>query len=170
MSALVLLGLSPEPRCVDNLGISSRFQSRIATVIHITAYDLTNCTRSEPFVASLCGGLWSVLTPHLRQAPSSRYCPESAGGLLHGTRLRPVGVLTPRRHCPPRLSQGHTVASTPRNCHIATRFHQTRGPALGTAPARGPWRFSHHRTSRRQTHARFRAGKGEERGRTHGLL
>ena len=38
------------------------------------------------------------------------------------------------------------------------------------APARGPWGFRHHGTSRHQTptsvHARFRAGNGEERGRT----
>ena len=46
-------------------------------VIHITAYDLTNCTRSKPFVVS-CGGLWSAFTPRLRQGPSSRYCPEIA--------------------------------------------------------------------------------------------
>ena len=32
-------------------GICSRFQFRIATVIHITAYDLTNCTHSELFAA-----------------------------------------------------------------------------------------------------------------------
>ena len=44
------------------------------------------------------------------------------------------------------------------------------GPALGTAPARSPWGFRHHVTSRRQSptsaHARFRAGNREERGRT----
>ena len=42
------------------------------------------------------------------------------------------------------------------------------GPAHGRAPARGPWGFRHHGTSRRQTptsaHARCRAGNGEERG------
>ena len=44
------------------------------------------------------------------------------------------------------------------------------GPALGEAPASGPWGFRHHGTSTRQTptsaQARRRAGKGEERGRT----
>ena len=44
------------------------------------------------------------------------------------------------------------------------------GPALGEAPASGPWGFRHHGTSRRQTptsaQARRRAGNGEERGRT----
>ena len=69
MSALALPGLSPEQRCVDNRGISSRYQSRISTVIHITEYDLTNCTRSEPFVASLCGGLWSVFTTASGRGP-----------------------------------------------------------------------------------------------------
>ena len=44
--ALALLGLSPEPHCGVNRSISSRYQSRIATVIHITAYDLRNCSRS----------------------------------------------------------------------------------------------------------------------------
>ena len=118
MSALPLPGLSPEPRCVDNRGISSRFQSRIATVIHITEYDLTNCTRSEPFVASWCGGLWSALTPRPRQGPSSRYCPEIATvpaspsrPASHSTRLRPVGVLTPRHHSPP-ASGGRPLLDT----------------------------------------------------------
>ena len=285
-----MLGLSPELRCVDNRGISSRYQPGIATVIHITAYDLTNCTRSEPFVASLCGGLWSAFTPHLRQGPTSRHCPEiatapvgSSSPASHGTRLRPVGFLcsqgfrrptatgydkgragqaprlapgtrcpphvwanryrsakqqahrtpanarlapfaNPRtpftarirrapssRYCleiatapatfsrpgpsprhgtharplgatssrdlagpaltralgpgtgksgggpsalatpprsrsrapaasrPPGLSQGPMVASPPRNCHSTSRVCQTLGPALGTAPTRGPW-------------------------------
>ena len=56
-------------RCVDNRVISSRYQSRIATVIHITGYDLTNCTLSEPFVASLCGGLWSASPPASGRGP-----------------------------------------------------------------------------------------------------
>ena len=47
------------------------------------------------------------------------------------------------------------------------------GPALGKAPASGPWGFRHHGTSRRQTptsaQARRRAGNGEERGRTPAL-
>ena len=176
MSALALPGLSPEPRSVDNRGISSRFQSRIATVNHITAYDLTNCTQSEPFVASLCGGLWSVLTLRLRQGPSSRYCPEIAtapGGssrpAFHGTRLQPVGVLTPRRHSPPK-SGGRPLLDTAKKL---PQRHQVP-PDLGPSPWHGarPWPmgFSHHGTSRRQTptsaHARFRAGNGEERGRT----
>ena len=62
------------------------------------------------------------------------------------------------------------VASPPRKSHRESFVRQTRGPALGTAPARGPWGFRHHRTSRRQTptsaHARFRAGNGKEWGRT----
>ena len=44
------------------------------------------------------------------------------------------------------------------------------GPALGTVPARSPWGFRHHGTSRRQSptsaHAHCRAGNGEEQGRT----
>ena len=47
------------------------------------------------------------------------------------------------------------------------------GPALGKAPASGPWGFRHYGTSRRQTptsaQARRRAGNGEERGRTPAL-
>ena len=255
-------GLSPEPRCVDNRGISRRNQTRIA----ITACDLTNCARSEPFVASLCGGLWSAFTPK-GQGPTS-YCPEIATApagssrpashlwgysarrvsdarlrravtrakrvrplVWHqapacpphvwangyrsakqqayrtpanarlalfanpltpftarirrapsprprleiatvpatfarpgpsprqGGRARPVGATSsrdlgaPDEHAtpprsrsrapaasrPPRLSQGPIVASPPENCHSTIRFHQTRCPALGRAPARGPW-------------------------------
>ena len=70
----------------------------------------------------------------------------------------------------PRLSQGPMAASPPRKSHSESFVDQTRGPALGTAPARGPWGFPHHGTSRRQsptsTHARCRARNGEERGRT----
>ena len=61
--------------------------------------------------------------------------------------------------------------ATPKNCHSASRFHQTRCPTLGTAPARPqPVGFHHRGTSRRQSatsaHARCRAGNGEEQGRT----
>ena len=70
----------------------------------------------------------------------------------------------------PRFSQGPMVVSPPRKSHRESFVCQTRGPALGTAHARGPWWFRHHKTSRRQSstsaHARFRAGNGEERGRT----
>ena len=69
----------------------------------------------------------------------------------------------------PRLSQGPMVSSPPRTSHSES----FAGPALGTAPARGPWGFRHHGTSRRQTptsaQARGRAGNGEERGRTPAL-
>ena len=62
------------------------------------------------------------------------------------------------------------VASPPRKSNSESFIRQTRGPALGTAPARGPWGFCHRGTSRRQlptsAHAHFRAGNGEERGRT----
>ena len=65
---------------------------------------------------------------------------------------------------PPRLSQGPAVSSPPRESHSVS----FAGPALGEAPARGPWGFRHHGTSRRQTptsaQARRRAGNGEERG------
>ena len=67
---------------------------------------------------------------------------------------------------PPRLSQGPAVSSPPRESHSVS----FAGPALGEAPASGPWGFHHHGTSRRQTpnsaQARRRAGNGEERGRT----
>ena len=52
-------------------------------------------------------------------------------------------------------------------------FLPLTGPALGEAPASGPWGFRHHGTSRRHTptstQARRRAGNGEERGRTPAL-
>ena len=61
------------------------------------------------------------------------------------------------------------VSSPPRESHSVS----FAGPALGKAPARGPWGFRHHGTSRRQTptsaQARRRAGNGEERGRTPAL-
>ena len=67
---------------------------------------------------------------------------------------------------PPRLSQGPAVSSPPRTSHSES----IAGPALGEAPASGPWGFRHHGTSRCQTptsvQARRRAGNGEERGRT----
>ena len=70
---------------------------------------------------------------------------------------------------PPRLSQGPAVSSPPRTSHSESIAR----PALGTAPASGPWGFRHHGTSRRQTptsaQARRRAGNGEERGRTPAL-
>ena len=62
------------------------------------------------------------------------------------------------------------AASPPRKSHSESFVGQTQGPALGTAPARGPWGFRHHGTSRRQSatsmHARCRARNGEDRGRT----
>ena len=68
----------------------------------------------------------------------------------------------------PRFSQGPMVASPPRKAHSESFVRQTWGAALGTAPARGPWGFSHHGTLRRQSptsaHTRCRAGNGEERG------
>ena len=71
---------------------------------------------------------------------------------------------------PPHFSQRPMVTSPPRKSHSKRFVSQTQGPALGTAPAGGPWGFRHHGTSRLQTptsvHARFRAGNGEERGRT----
>ena len=74
----------------------------------------------------------------------------------------------------PRFSQVPMVASTPRKSHSESFVRQTGGPALGTAPARGPWGFRHQGTLRRQTptseHARFRARNGEERGRTQQAL
>ena len=70
----------------------------------------------------------------------------------------------------PRLSQGPRAASPPRKSHSENFVGQTRGAALGTAPARGQWGCRHHGTSRRQSptsaHSRCRAGNGEERGQT----
>ena len=70
----------------------------------------------------------------------------------------------------PRFSQGPMVVSLIRKSHSESFVRQTRGPALGTAPAHGPWGFLHRGTSRRLTptsaHAHIRAGIGEERGQT----
>ena len=90
----------------------------------------------------------------------------------------PSALATPphsRSRAPPasrplRFSQGPMVASPPRKSHSERFVRQTRGPALGTAPARGPWGFCHHGTSRCQMptseHARFRARNSEQLGRT----
>ena len=73
---------------------------------------------------------------------------------LHGVRTLPLGATSlrdlgasdahttpprsrsraPASSRPPRLSQGPIVASPPKNCQSASRFHQTRCPALGTRP------------------------------------
>ena len=85
--------------------------------------------------------------------------------LRHAPALEPPQAT---RH-PPRLSQGPMVSSPPRKSHSVS----FAGPALGTAPARGPWGFRHHGTSRRQmptsVQARRRAGNGEERGEPYAL-
>ena len=132
----------------------------------------------------------------LRAQPSARRPPAARGGSVitepRGARRPPAGkhaagpgtgksggepqrpqprhalALEPPQaaRLPPRLSQGPAVSSPPRESHSVS----FAGPALGTAPASGPWGFRHHGTSRRQTRtseqARRRAGNGEERGRT----
>ena len=134
-------GLSPEPRCVDNRGISRRNQPRIATVIHITACDLTNCARSEPFVASLCGGLWSVFTPRLRQGPTS-YCPEIA--------TAPAGSSRPASHlwgyCARRVSDA-------RLRRAVTRAERVRPLVWHQAPACPPHVWANgYRSAKQQAH------------------
>ena len=74
----------------------------------------------------------------------------------------------PVREPPDAIHRPHQVGALfsipPRNCHSASKFHQTRCPAFGTAPARGPREFRHRGTSGRPTptsaHAPFRAEKG----------
>ena len=122
------MGLSPEPCCVDNHSISRRYQPRIATVIHITVCDLTNCARSEPFVASLCGGLWSAFTPHLRQGPSSRYCPEIATAPAGSSRRASHGT-----------SQGPPTPEVPGGYEL-TGPRGARRPPARTQPLRAPAR------------------------------
>ena len=128
MSALALPGLSAEPCCVDNHSISSRYQSRIATVIHITAYDLTNCTRSEPFVASLCGSLWSAFTHASGRAFFSllpRNC-HSAGGLLE--------TCVPR-YAPPTCGGSVLTGFQMPECCLLGQGSSGSGPSLGTRHA-----------------------------------
>ena len=136
----------------------------------------------------------SFAGPALREAPTSGLW----GFRHHGTsrRLTPTSAQarrragngeergrTPALATPPRSrsraptsrtassppQSGPAVSSPPRTSHSES----IAGPALGTAPASGPWGFRHHGTSRRQTptraQARRRAGNGEERGRTPAL-
>ena len=96
------------------------------------------------------------------EAPSNR---PTAHSLTPATTVREPPHAIHRPH-----QAGALFSIQPRNCQSASRFHQTRGPALGTAPAHGRLGFCACGTSGRQTttsaHARFRAGNGEERGRT----
>ena len=113
-----------------------------------------------------------------RQSPTSAHGRCSSGnGEERGRTLRAHNPATLPLQSPqqaacrsPRLSQGPMATSPPRKSHSESFVGQTQGPAFGTAPARGPWGFRHHGTSRRQSptsaHARCRAGNGEERGRT----
>ena len=94
-----------------------------------------------------------------------------SGGEPQRSQPRHAPALEPPQaaRLPPRLSQGPAVSSPPRTSHSES----FAGPALGEAPASGPWGFRHHGTSRRQTptsaQARRRARNGEERGRTPAL-
>ena len=108
-----------------------------------------------------------------RQTPTSAQARRRAGnGEERGRTPAPATPPRSRSRAPtsrtasPRLSQGPAVSSPPRSSHSES----IAGPALGEAPASGPWGFRHHGTSRRQTptsaQARRRAGNGEERGRT----
>ena len=107
-----------------------------------------------------------------RRPPARKHAAGPGTGKSGGEPQRPqprhAPALEPPRaaRLPPRLSQGPAVSSPPRESHSIS----FAGPALGEAPASGPWGFRHHGTSRRQTptsaQARRRAGNGEERGRT----
>ena len=113
-----------------------------------------------------------------RQSPTSTHARCRAGnGEERGRTLRARNPATLPLKSPqqaawhsPRLSQGPMATSPPRKSHSESFVGQTWGPALGTAPARSPWGFLHHGTSRRQSptsaHASCRAGNREERGRT----
>ena len=113
-----------------------------------------------------------------RQSPTSAHARcragngEERGWTQHARNPATLPLKSPQQAAwrSPRLSQGPMVASPPRKSHSESFVGQTRGQALCTAPARGPWGFRHHGTSRRQlptsAHARCRAGNGEERGRT----
>ena len=77
--------------------------------------------RERPGTGKSGGGPSTLATP-----PCSRFRTPSRNAIHH------------------LLSQGPMVASPPRNYHSASRFHQTRCPALSTAPARGMlgfWRW-----------------------------
>ena len=107
-----------------------------------------------------------------RRPPARKHAAGPGTGKSGGEPQRPQPRHAPALEPPAsrgayaRLSQGPAVSSPPRTSHSES----IAGPALGTAPASGPWGFRHHGTSRRQTptsaQARRRAGNGEERGRT----
>ena len=107
-----------------------------------------------------------------RRPPARKHAAGPGTGKSGGEPQRPQPRHAPALEPPAsrgayaRLSQGPAVSSPPRTSHSES----IAGPALGEAPASGPWGFRHHGTSRRQTptsaQARRRAGNGEERGRT----
>ena len=107
-----------------------------------------------------------------RRPPACKHAAGPGTGKSGGEPQRPqprhAPALEPPQaaRLPPRLSQGPAVSSPPRESHSVS----FAGPALGEAPASGPWGLRHHGTSRRQTptsaQARRRAGNREERGRT----
>ena len=120
----------------------------------------------------LCGPTVITEPRGARRPPARKHAAGPGTGKSGGEPQRPQPRHAPALEPPqaarlhPRLSQGPAVSSPPRESHSVS----FAGPALGTAPASGPWGFRHHGTSRRQTptsaQARRRAGNGEERGRT----
>ena len=108
-----------------------------------------------------------------RQTPTSAQARRRAGnGEERGRTPAPATPPRSRSRAPtsrtasPPPQPGARGLVAPRESHSVS----FAGPALGEAPASGPWGFRHHGTSRRQTptsaQARRRAGNGEERGRT----
>ena len=99
-----------------------------------------------------------------RQSPTSEHaCCRAGNGDEWGRTLRARNPATLPFKSPQQaawrsscLSQGPMAVSPPRKSHSESFVGQTRGPALGTAPARGPWGFRHHGTSRRQSNQRAR--------------
>ena len=102
-------------------------------VIHITVYDLTNCTRSEPFAVSLCGGLWRFCahrasdTPELTGRAKGRAGSDPSSGTCLPTPRCDVnrlgsgqrGTEAPSNGRPITLANpGHSLFANPQLQHV----------------------------------------------------
>ena len=72
---------------------------------------------------------------------------KSGGGHSTLTTCHAPARESPAASRSPPPQSGALFSLLPRNCRSASGIHQTRGPALGTVPARGLWRLCARRNS-----------------------
>ena len=129
---------------MDNRSICSSFSSRIATVIHLTVCDLTNCSHSQLHCVQLqTPALWRAgpraergLTPRLAPGTCLPTPCCDANRQCHGQR----GTKVPSSGWPftlanpsystftPHLRQGNLFSLVARNCQNASWVNEAHGP------------------------------------------